>query len=94
MAENKILPGSTEKLGATYDGKGVNFALFPKTRQRSSFACSMKTKTKRESNCRIDPKTASGRAICPMQSRECATAIAWTDRTIPTAACALIRTSC
>ena len=28
MAENKILPGSTEKLGATYDGKGVNFALF------------------------------------------------------------------
>ena len=28
MAENKILPGSTEKLGAIYDGKGVNFALF------------------------------------------------------------------
>lgn len=28
MAENKILPGNTEKLGATYDGKGVNFALF------------------------------------------------------------------
>lgn len=30
MAEqkSKILPGNPEKLGATYDGKGVNFALF------------------------------------------------------------------
>ena len=28
MAESKIRPGNPEKLGATYDGKGVNFAIF------------------------------------------------------------------
>ena len=28
MSSEKILPGNTEKLGATYDGKGVNFAVF------------------------------------------------------------------
>ncbi|MCQ2965329.1 MAG: glycogen debranching protein GlgX [Alphaproteobacteria bacterium] len=28
MSDMKILEGSTDKLGATYDGKGVNFALF------------------------------------------------------------------
>lgn len=45
----QIRPGSMYPLGASYDGAGVNFALFSKWHKRSSFVFSMRKTTKLES---------------------------------------------
>ena len=50
QTKQELLPGKPEKLGATYDGKGVNFAVFSEMRRKWSFVCLMNRTMKRESN--------------------------------------------
>lgn len=94
MAENKILPGSTEKLGATYDGKGVNFALFSENATKVELC--LFDENDNETRIELPHRSEDGvwSGYLPDANRECVTDTVSTGRMIPTAVCVLIRTSC
>ena len=66
MNTAKISEGLPHPLGATWDGEGVNFALFSANATRSRSACSTRTASAKPSasSCRNTP-TRSGTATCP-----------------------------
>ena len=66
----RVWPGRPYPLGATWDGAGVNFALFSENADRSSSACSTRlgddTETRAHRACRADrPGLARLPARCP-----------------------------
>ena len=81
--------------GATWDGKGVNFALFSANATKVEvclFDSQARTKPS-ASSCRNTP-TRSGTATCRSSARALSTATACTARTNPKKAIASTRTSC
>ncbi len=91
-SDRRIAAGSPHPLGATWDGRGTNFALFSIDRRegralpvRQERAAARST----ASCCRSAPKT-SGTATCPTRSRASSTATASTAPTIPRPATASI----
>ena len=89
------LPGKPYPLGATWDGTGVNFALYSENATKVEL-CLYDGRSRRESdriNCRNRPPS-SGMAMCQIFSRGSSTVIAFTDRGSRRAACGSILPSC
>ncbi len=87
--------GRSWPLGASVDDDGVNFAVFSRTRRRSSCACSTPPAALNSPACRCPAAAAtSGTAACPVLRPGCCTACARTARGGLTAATASTRTSC
>ena len=95
ILRSRIAEGSPNPLGATWDGLGVNFALFSAHATRSNCACSTTTASPRSSasSCPNTP-TRSGTATCRTPGPAPSTAIGCTAPTSPTQGTASIPTSC
>ena len=95
-SDRRIAAGSPHPLGATWDGRGTNFALFSQHRREGRALPVRQERAATRSiasRCRSAPRT-SGTAICPTRSRASFTAIASTAPTIPRPGTASITTSC
>ncbi len=91
-----VWPGKPYPLGATWDGEGVNFALFSEHAEKVElclFDPSGRRETQLRFNCASRP-IRSGTAICRRRGPDWCTAIAFMVRTIQRRVCALILTNC
>ena len=91
-----VWPGRPYPLGATWDGEGVNFALFQSTPSASSCASSTEAVAASCSASTLRERTGRRLALLSAGSaaRACSTAIASTAPTSPKKATASTRTSC
>ena len=96
MPGPKVWPGQPYPLGATWDGKGVNFALFSAHAEKVELCLFDRSGQQRGGAHRRCPNTPtrSGTAICPRRARSSSTATASTAPTSRPPATASIRTSC
>ena len=88
--------GNPYPLGATWDGQGVNFALYSQHAEKVELCLfDLRTADARSSawSCASAP-ISSGTATCPTRVPACCTAIACTGRTPRRKATASTRTSC
>ena len=91
-----VWPGDPYPGGATWDGEGVNFALFSAHAEKRRAVPVRRHRPARDAahrRCASTP-TRSGTAICPRRGPACSTATACTAPTTPRTAIASTRTSC
>ena len=92
----RVWPGAPYPLGATFDGRGVNFALFSANAEKVELCLfdDARPSASSSGSCCPSTPTRSGTATCRTSAPASSTATASTGPTTPSAATASTPTSC